>query len=138
MAEKMKLLQDRMNQAILRELRNNGRISWQNLGRRVHLSGQAVAERVRQLQAQGIITGFSIKESRTRHFITVIMQHTRFAHFESWLGQHPNIESVDKTSGDGCYLIVYATDDNAVLDEFLTELLQHGSYRLSSSVRRIL
>lgn len=133
-----KLLGDKMNQAILRQLRQNGRMSWQELGKRVHLSGQAVAERVKQLQDAGVITGFGIRERGVRHFITVVMGHTEFGRFEQFLTNFPNIESVDKTSGEGCYFIVYVSDDNGELDEFLMQILAHGSYRLASSVRRVI
>lgn len=70
----MKKFDDRTSRALLRELRRNGRISWQALGRAVHLSGQAVAERVRQLQEAGLIRGFTLRETRARHFIAVKMQ----------------------------------------------------------------
>ena len=69
----MKKFDDKTSQAILRGLRRNARISWQDLGRAVHLSGQAVAERVRQMQDAGVIDGFTLKEPRTRHFIGVKM-----------------------------------------------------------------
>lgn len=133
----MKKFDDKTSQAVLRELRRNARISWQDLGRAVHLSGQAVAERVRQMQDAGVIDGFTLKEPRTRHFIGVKMQHTRFDEFENWLRGWENVESADKTSGDTCYQIVYAADDSAELEHFLNQLLQHGTYRLHSSIRRV-
>lgn len=133
----MKKFDDKTSQAVLRELRRNARISWQDLGRSVHLSGQAVAERVRQMKDAGVIDGFTLKETRTRHFIGVKMQHTRFNEFENWLGGWENVESADKTSGDTCYQIVYATDNLAELEHFLNKLLQHGTYRLHSSIRRV-
>lgn len=133
----MKKSDDKISQAILRELRRNARISWQELGRAVHLSGQAAAERVRQMQDTGIISGFTLKENRARHFIGVSMQHTRFNEFEAWLCRWENVESADKTGGDICYQIVYATDDPADLECFLNELLKHGIYRLNSSIRRV-
>lgn len=133
----MKKFDDKTSQAILRELRRNARISWQDLGRAVHLSGQAAAERVRRMRDAGVIGGFTLKETRSRHFIGVKMRHTRFAEFENWLRHWENVESADKTSGDTCYQIVYAADDLAELEHFLNELLQHGAYRLHSSIRRV-
>ena len=57
----MKKFDDKTSQAILRELRQNARISWQELGRAVHLSGQA-AERVRQMQEAGVFDGYTLRE----------------------------------------------------------------------------
>jgi len=43
---------------ILTELQADARTSLAELGRRVHLSQPAVAERVRKLEAAGVITGY--------------------------------------------------------------------------------
>jgi Lrp/AsnC family leucine-responsive transcriptional regulator len=43
---------------ILRILREDGRISWRDLGAAVGLSANAVADRVRRLRNEGVITGF--------------------------------------------------------------------------------
>ncbi|WP_373699661.1 Lrp/AsnC family transcriptional regulator [Neisseria dentiae] len=133
----MKKFDDKTSQAILRELRQNARISWQDLGRAVHLSGQAAAERVRQMQEAGVFGGYTLRESRARHFIGITMQHTRFDEFERWLCNNPNVESIDKTSGDICYTVVYIAETPEELERFLNDLLRHGSYRLNSSIRRV-
>jgi Lrp/AsnC family leucine-responsive transcriptional regulator len=46
-----------MNQAILKRLKTNSRMSWQQIGKEVHLTGQAVAARVQQMQDDGVIGG---------------------------------------------------------------------------------
>lgn len=133
----MKKFTDKINQAILQQLRKNSRVSWQELGKMVHLSPQATAERVKQMQENGLISAFTIRENIQRHFIGVAMKHTDFQYFEQWLNDYPNIESIDKINGDICYLIIYCTDDLIELENFLNDLLQHGAYRLNSSIRKI-
>lgn len=99
----MKKFTDKISQNILAALRENSRISWQQLGATAHLSPQACAERVRQMLAAGIISGFTLRESeRPRHFITVLLAHNRFDELERFLHGENGIESADKTSGDGC------------------------------------
>jgi Lrp/AsnC family transcriptional regulator, leucine-responsive regulatory protein len=49
---------DTFDEAILRELQQDARLSMAELGRRVHLSQPAVTERVRKLEMQGVITGY--------------------------------------------------------------------------------
>ena len=44
---------------ILRMLREDGRISWRDLGAAVGLSANAAADRVRRLRRAGVITGFT-------------------------------------------------------------------------------
>ena len=46
---------------ILRELQENGRISYSELGRRVGLTPPAVAERVRRMEETGIIRGYRVE-----------------------------------------------------------------------------
>jgi len=43
---------------ILAELQADARLSMAELGRRVHLSQPAVTERVRKLEASGVISGY--------------------------------------------------------------------------------
>ena len=50
---------DAIDSEILRLLREDGRISWRDLGAAVGLSANAVADRVRRLRAAGVITGFA-------------------------------------------------------------------------------
>ncbi|GKS96791.1 hypothetical protein AVAK2825_19670 [Acidovorax sp. SUPP2825] len=46
---------------ILAELQQDARISMAELGRRVHLSQPAVTERVRKLEASGVIRGYGVR-----------------------------------------------------------------------------
>jgi len=50
---------DAADSEILRLLREDGRMSWQELGAAVGLSANAAADRVRRLRRQGVIRGFA-------------------------------------------------------------------------------
>jgi Lrp/AsnC family leucine-responsive transcriptional regulator len=50
---------DTISRRILHELTQNGRLSYRELGERVGLSAPAVTERVRRLERDGIITGYT-------------------------------------------------------------------------------
>jgi Lrp/AsnC family leucine-responsive transcriptional regulator len=50
---------DSLDSEILRLLRENGRLSWRDLGAAVGLSANAAADRVRRLRDAGVITGFT-------------------------------------------------------------------------------
>jgi Lrp/AsnC family transcriptional regulator, leucine-responsive regulatory protein len=50
---------DHTDSEILRLLREDGRLSWRDLGAAVGLSSNAAADRVRRLRQAGVITGFS-------------------------------------------------------------------------------
>jgi Lrp/AsnC family leucine-responsive transcriptional regulator len=49
---------DAIDSEIIRLLRDDGRLSWRDLGAAVGLSANAAAERVRRLRRGGVITGF--------------------------------------------------------------------------------
>jgi Lrp/AsnC family leucine-responsive transcriptional regulator len=49
---------DAIDSEILKVLRDDGRVSWQELGAAVGLSANAAADRVRRLRRDGVITGF--------------------------------------------------------------------------------
>lgn len=51
---------------ILRELQQDARLSYNELGRRVALSAPAAAERVRKLEDRGIVTGYSAQVEPTK------------------------------------------------------------------------
>lgn len=57
LSDPAKLL-DEKGWRILRELQGDARLSFAELGRRVGLSKPAVAERVRNLEAAGVVTGY--------------------------------------------------------------------------------
>jgi Lrp/AsnC family leucine-responsive transcriptional regulator len=50
---------DALDSEILRLLREDGRISWSDLGAAVGLSANAAADRVRRLRRAGVVTGFT-------------------------------------------------------------------------------
>jgi Lrp/AsnC family leucine-responsive transcriptional regulator len=50
---------DAADSEILRLLREDGRLSWRDLGAAVGLSANAAADRVRRLRRAGVITGFA-------------------------------------------------------------------------------
>jgi Lrp/AsnC family leucine-responsive transcriptional regulator len=52
---------DDMDRRIVTILSGNGRLSHEQLGREVHLSRPAVFERIRRLEAQGVIRGYGAR-----------------------------------------------------------------------------
>ena len=54
----MKVSLDAIDHAILRELQSDARLSYSEIGRRVHISTPTAAERVRRMEREGVITGY--------------------------------------------------------------------------------
>ncbi|RLE24457.1 MAG: hypothetical protein DRJ50_04635 [Actinobacteria bacterium] len=49
---------DKIDRRIIAQMQNDGRISWRELGDRVHLAATSVAERVRRMEHAGVIKGY--------------------------------------------------------------------------------
>lgn len=52
---------DRIDREILGILRSDARISWRDLGARVHLSPTSAADRVRRLERDDVIAGYTVR-----------------------------------------------------------------------------
>jgi len=123
---------------IIAELKRNGRITMKELGERVHLTGQAAANRVLKLEEEGVIEGYTIKLDRRKAGYTVhafIQVYTKsLAHTELLIffdQHHVAILNRYRVSGEGCYFIEVAFPSNSELDQFLQDLTQHANYKIS-------
>lgn len=97
---------DGRDMRILSELGKNGRISYQELGKMVNLSANAAAQRVRRLEAVGVIRGFSVEVSlaslglKLQAFVDVkLRQGTTMEAFEKALGNIPGIREAASITG---------------------------------------
>ncbi len=134
--ESMFMTRDKMNQAILNQLKSNSRKTWQQIGKEVHLTGQAVAVRVQQMEELGTISGYTIRQDQlARHFITVFMESTDSNGFEALLKGHASVESAYKVTGEGCYHLVFIAQSNADIEPFLDLLLPYGRCKVLSAMR---
>jgi Lrp/AsnC family transcriptional regulator, leucine-responsive regulatory protein len=79
MSSTLNLEIDGYDEAILRELQLDARISMAELGRRVHLSQPAVTERVRKLEESGVITGYraTVNAAKLGYGIRAIIRATK-------------------------------------------------------------
>jgi len=125
---------------IIAELKCNGRITMKELGERVHLTGQAAANRVLKLEEEGVIEGYTIRLDRRKAGYTVhafIQVYTKsLAHTELLLffDQHQAAAAIInryRVSGEGCYFIEVVFPSNNELDRFLQDLTQYANYKIS-------
>src|SRR5215470_16548505 len=66
MALEIEKLLDATGWQLLRELQQNARLSYSELGQRVGLSSPAVAERIRRMEDAGIISGYHAEVNRAK------------------------------------------------------------------------
>lgn len=129
---------------ILRILLEDASLSFKDIGRLVHLTGQAVGARVRRLQDLGVIEGYTLRWNPERiglavhAFITVFMAsgatHSKFLRF---VAENGSIAEAHRVGGEGCYLLRVQVGTQAALNELLDSLLAFGNYKLSLSIERL-
>src|SRR5688572_33351604 len=94
------------------------------LGRRVHLSQPAVTERVRKLEAAGVITGYraTVDLGRLGYGIRAIMRGGRcdYQRFLKLLQQTPEVINAYNVTGEDSWVLEIAVIDVAHLDAVVT------------------
>lgn len=118
---------DEVDHLILGVLRREGRLSWRDLGERIGLGASATAERVRRLEATGIITGYRAELDLSRlgiglQAITEIRMARGADHttFEGLLASTPEVQAAMHVTGAHDYVVMLACAGVPRLDELLT------------------
>ncbi len=115
---------DAYDTRILAELQADARISLAELGRRVHLSQPAVAERVRKLESSGVITGYRAKVNlgALGYGIRAIMRVGRaeYARVIKIIQQTPEVVNAYNVTGEDSWILEIAVIDVAHLDAVVT------------------
>ncbi len=110
---------------ILAELQADARLTMAELGRRVHLSQPAVTERVRKLEAAGVITGYraSVDLTKLGYGIRAIMRVGRaeYPRVVKLVQQTPEVVSAYNVTGEDSWVIEIAVIDVSHLDAVVTK-----------------
>lgn len=105
---------------ILAELQADARLTMSELGRRVHLSQPAVTERVRKLEAAGVITGYraTVDLSKLGYGIRAVMRVGRadYARVVKLVQQAPEVINAYNVTGEDSWVFEIAVIDVPHLD----------------------
>lgn len=117
---------------ILRELQQDARLSFNELGRRVGLSAPATAERVRKLEDAGVITSYGVRVDAAKLglpllvFIQLRCFPERCLFKSSSAEKFPEVLEIHKLSGSHCALLKVALSSMEHLEAFSERLGFHG------------
>ena len=115
---------------ILAELQAEARMTLAELGRRVHLSQPAVAERVRKLEAAGVITGYraSVNLAALGYGIRAMVRVGRsdYAAVVQLIGKLPEVVNAWNITGDDSWTLDIAAADVAHLGAVVSQLCLLG------------
>jgi Lrp/AsnC family leucine-responsive transcriptional regulator len=123
---------DQTDWRILMELQKDGRLSYNQLARRVQLSPPAVAERVRRLEDQKIILGYQAKVDPARAGLPF----TAFIQMRCVLGRcllkttqaedFPEIVEIHRLSGTSCTMLKVRAASIAHFEGLVERLGEHA------------
>jgi Lrp/AsnC family leucine-responsive transcriptional regulator len=137
---------DKISWNILRELQEDARLSYAELGRRVGLTTPAVIERVKRLEEAGIILGYRAEINPAKvglpiiAFIRMSITGVDFAHIIEVAEKSPEILECHRGTGGDSFIMKVAVSDVEHLQKVIDELIPYGvtttSIVLSSPVQR--
>ncbi len=121
---------DAYDNRILAELQADARISWAELSRRVHLSQPAVTERVKKLEAAGVITGYraTVNLAALGYGIRALVRvgRTDFARMSHLIAQLPEVVGAWNITGEDSWALEIAVADVPHLDAVVSQLCLLG------------
>lgn len=123
---------DRIDLKILKELADDGRMAWSQLGDKVGLSLTPTLRRVRQLEERGYIQGYvaRLDEARLAGRMSIFVAVTlstqseeAIARFEEQIVLAPEVMSCFLMTGDADYSLRVVVPDLDAYNHFLTRTL---------------
>lgn len=134
---------DSIDFQILKLLNKNARIQWKEIGEQIHMTGQAVGNRIKKMEDNGIIQAYSIVIDElkvglpfTAFVIFYMNSHTHDKLLE-FIATRNEISEAHRVSGDACYLLKVTVRSQEDLNNFLDDLLKHGNYQLYLSIKKV-
>jgi Lrp/AsnC family leucine-responsive transcriptional regulator len=123
---------DAVDRRLLEELQRDARLSFNELSRRVKLSSPAVAERVRRLEADGVITGYHahVDLARIGRPVTALVQVQcygprcilRDPDVVNW----PEVRQLHRVTGAACSVLLVAVPTMARFETLIDRLSDYG------------
>lgn len=134
---------DNIDFQILRLLSENSRIQWKDLGQQIHMTGQAVGNRIKKLEDSGVIKAYTLLVDEMKvgliftAFVIIYMKTADHDSFIRFVHDRNEVLEVHRVSGEGCYHIKIKVKSQDQLNLFLNELLEYGNYSLHLSIKEI-
>ena len=120
---------DEVDRHILNMLLENGRMSYVEMGKEVGMTRVAVSERVKTLQEQGVIEGFTVTLNLNKiskpisAFFNIDVEMNEFEAIAISLAQDPDVLSIYQMTGPSTLHVHAALESMEELEKFITARL---------------
>ncbi|MFB6468784.1 Lrp/AsnC family transcriptional regulator [Cytobacillus sp. Hz8] len=134
---------DNIDFQILRLLTKNSRIQWKDLGEQIHMTGQAVGNRIKKLEDSGVIKSYSLIIDEMKlglpftAFVIIHMKTTNHDSFIRFIQERNEVVEAHRISGGGCYHLKLKVKSQEQLNLILNNILDYGNYSLNLSIQEI-
>ncbi|MEK6302085.1 MAG: Lrp/AsnC family transcriptional regulator [Acidobacteriota bacterium] len=125
------MILDSIDYKLLDLLQQNARMTQMEMASAVGLSQPAVAERLRKLEQDSVILGYSARVSARKlgkdisAFIGVSIEHPRYnAGFAKKILALPDVLECHRVTGSDSYLLKVVTENTESLDRLISDLLR--------------
>jgi Lrp/AsnC family leucine-responsive transcriptional regulator len=122
---------DTTDYRIVDMLQKDGRATQLEIARAISLSQPATAERIRKLESNGVITGYTARVDASKlgkditAFIGVTIEHPKyFENFAKKVLELPEILEAHRVAGQDSYILKVKTSNTKSLDQLLVETLR--------------
>lgn len=123
---------DEIDMMILKELQEDSRLSIRELAKRINLSPPSVTERVRKLEDEGIIGGYTIKINKKKLglsvdcIIKVTMKNGGYERFKQFIKDYKRSEWCYRIAGDGCFLVKLSVGELNEIENFVNIVSEYA------------
>jgi Lrp/AsnC family leucine-responsive transcriptional regulator len=124
---------DTLDERILSELQNNGRLTMKALAEHVGLSSPAMIERVRRLEERGVLAGYRaiVDPAAIGRPITALIsidaERRHHGVLLNRLRSEPSVEACHRITGDHAYLVKVHVSSTEELELLIDELADAGA-----------
>ncbi|POZ56611.1 HTH-type transcriptional regulator LrpC [Lysinibacillus sphaericus] len=122
---------DNIDTEILRQLQLNAKISMKELASIVHLSSPAVIERVKKLEEQGSIEGYTTKvnlKKMDRSIQAIVLfKSIDCKSLSDFCNAHPDVLACYRVAGEISYIVKLATYSVETLEQFIDAAMPYGT-----------
>ncbi|WP_291565329.1 MULTISPECIES: Lrp/AsnC family transcriptional regulator [unclassified Clostridium] len=128
---------DEIDIMILSELQKNSRLSIRQLSRLINLSPPSITERIKRLEENGVIEGYTIKINKKNIgfpidcIIKVTMRNGEYERFKAFIKGYERSEWCYRVAGDSCFLVKLSISSLNEIEEFINLI---SSYTITSTI----
>lgn len=124
---------DQLDEKIIELLTRNGRISLKEIAQEVNLTSPAVSARIRHLEEDGIIAGYTVilrppqNASQVESLISVSVKPASHQAFMDFLHSTPEVEQCYHVTGEFSHMVKVRCRDISQLEHLISRLQHFGS-----------